>query len=95
MKSKAGIDVEAVEANLRYGDKDCAALLQETLLGVAFCNPMEEFSSAAATNKMPPELMKVFRIAQLTIRYLLHSQEMLTEALQNLKDDNTVTHQVL
>ena len=38
-------------------------------IGVAFCDPMEEFIEIVA--KVPPELLKVFRISQLTIQYLL------------------------
>ena len=81
------MDVEALEANL--GSEECG-VLQETLSGVAFCNPALEFPE-----KMPVEMLKVFRIAQLTIRYLLHSQEMLTEALTQLTTDNQRAHKVI
>ena len=83
----AGIDVDAIEDGLAH--HDCAAL-QDILPGVAFCN----FSEFSEMNKMPPEMLKVFRLAQLTIRYLLQSQDMLTEALQKLNTDNDITHQV-
>ena len=59
-------------------------------VGLAFCDPMEEFIEIVA--KVPPELLKVFRISQLTIRYLLKSQEMLTVSVQNLNNDNEITH---
>ena len=90
----AGIDVETIEDGLAH--HDCAAL-QDILPGVAFCNPLSEFSSSEM-GTMPPapaaEMLKVFRLAQLTIRYLLQSQDMLTEALQKLNTDNDITHQV-
>ena len=85
-KFSAVVDVDALEANL--GSEECG-ILQETLSGVAFCNPALEFPQ-----KMPIEMLKVFRIAQLTIRYLLHSQEMLTEALTQLTADNQRAHKV-
>ena len=59
---------------------------------MAYCDPLEEFREIV--DKVPPELLKVFRIAQLTIRYLLQSQDMLTEAIQKLKNNNELTHQV-
>ena len=62
-------------------------------VGLAFCDPMEEFIEIVA--KVPPELLKVFRISQLTIRYLLKSQEMLTVSVQNLNNDNEITHKEL
>ena len=62
-------------------------------IGLAFCDPMEEFIEIVA--KVPPELLKVFRISQLTIRYLLKSQEMLTVSVQNLNNDNEITHKEL
>jgi hypothetical protein len=74
-----------------FGTKDCA-ILQDTLTGVAFCDPEVEFPEVS--NRMPPEMLKVFRLAQLTIQYLLHSQEMLTEAVQKLNLDNEMTHKV-
>ncbi len=62
-------------------------------VGLAFCDPVEEFIEIVA--KVPPELLKVFRISQLTIRYLLKSQEMLTVSVQNLNNDNEITHKEL
>ena len=79
--------MDAIENGLAH--HDCAAL-QDILPGVAFCN----FSEFSEMSKMPPEMLKVFRLAQLTIRYLLQSQDMLTEALQKLNTDNDITHQV-
>ena len=60
---------------------------------MAFCDPFEEFREIVS--KVPPELLKVFRISQLTIRYLLKSQEMLTVSVQNLNNDNEITHKEL
>ena len=63
---------------------DCAKL-QDTLNGVAFCDPSLEFPEVG---QMPAEMLKVFRIAQLTIQYLLHSQDMLAEGVQKLKAES-------
>ena len=87
----AGIDVDAIEENLQSELEECG-VLQDTLLGLAFCDPLEEFMEIVA--KVPPELLKVFRISQLTIRYLLKSQEMLTVSIQNLNNNNEITHKV-
>lgn len=83
----AGIDIEKLTAN--FGSKQECGILQETLASIAFCDARDEFP-----DKMPPEMLKVFRIAQLTIQYLLHSQEMLTQAVQQLNTDNGMAHRV-
>ena len=88
----AGIDVDAIEKNILQSELEECGVLQDTLLGLAFCDPLEEFMEIVA--KVPPELLKVFRISQLTIRYLLKSQEMLTVSIQNLNNNNEITHKV-
>ena len=85
----AGVDVDALESNLESSEE--CGILQETLSAIAFCNPVEEFPEIAP---MPIELLKVFRMAQLTVRYLLRSQDMLTQALTQLTQDNQRAHGV-
>ncbi len=77
-----------LEGNVSNGG-DCS-VLQDTLLGVAFCDLAQELGLV----KIDPEWSKVFRIAQLTIRYLLHTQEVLTTTLKEMKSDNELAHQV-
>ena len=84
----AGIDVDIIANNLQNGN---CAKLQNTLNGIAFCDPESEFPE---TSQMPPEMLKVFKIAQLTIQYLLHSQDMLTDGIKKLKSDNCATNHV-
>ena len=43
---------------------------------------------------LPPGLSKLFRIAQLIIQYLLHSQKKLTEAISSLQASNDHLKQV-
>ena len=82
--------MDVLEANLE-STEECG-ILQETLSGIAFCNPLVEFPEIAP---MPIEMLKVFRIAQLTVRYLLRSQDMLTQALTQLTQDNQRAHGVI
>lgn len=82
--------MDALESNLE-STEECG-ILQETLSAIAFCNPVEEFPEIAP---MPIELLKVFRMAQLTVRYLLRSQDMLTQALTQLTQDNQRAHGVI
>ena len=44
--------------------------------------------------QLPPEMLKVFRIAQFTIQYLLNSQDMLAEGIQRMKSDNELINRV-
>ena len=50
----------------------------------------EEFPAGVASSSpsIPSGLEKVFRIAQLLVRYLLHSQERLAEALETVQAAN-------
>ena len=72
------------------------------LPGIAFCcleeefndqklvciNGMEDNSEFPRGDKMPPGFAKLFRLAQLIIQYLLHSQKKLTEAIKILQNNN-------
>ena len=80
--------MDIIANNLQNGN---CAKLQNTLNGIAFCDPESEFPE---TSQMPPEMLKVFKIAQLTIQYLLHSQDMLTDGIKKLKNDNYATNHV-
>ncbi len=84
----AGIDIASVEVNLPNA-KECACL-QDTLKPITFCDPFVEFQDA------DKGFIKVFQIAQLTVRYLLHSQTMLTEVSDikyvGIIDKNTILH---
>ena len=44
--------------------------------------------------QLPPEMLKVFRIAQFTIQYLLNSQDMLAEGIQKMKSNNELMNRV-
>ena len=50
--------------------------------------------SYPAPPPLPPGLSKLFRIAQLIIQYLLHSQKKLTEAISSLQASNDHLKQV-
>ena len=84
-------------------------VLQDVLPGIAFCCLDDEFSEHKLANNgpegnsclqnedsLPPGFAKLFRLAQLIIQYLLHSQKKLTEAIKILQNNNSghrkVTH---
>ena len=78
-------------------------VLQDVLPGIAFCNLEAEFSKqhdvGTGSRKsypapLPPGLSKLFKIAQLIIQYLLHSQRKLTEAITSLQTTNDHLKQV-
>ena len=78
-------------------------VLQDVLPGIAFCNLEAEFSKqhdvGTGSRKsypapLPPGLSKLFKIAQLIIQYLLHSQKKLTEAITSLQTTNDHLKQV-
>ncbi len=83
----AGIDVDKVEHGLP--DAKACSVLQDTLKTITFCDPESEFP------EVENEFVRVFKIAQLTIRYLLHSQTKLTEAIENLQSQNDALNQDL
>ena len=79
--------------------------LQDVLPGIAFCNLEAEFSKQhevvgpTGSRKsypapLPPGLSKLFKIAQLIIQYLLHSQKKLTDAIASLQATNDHLKQV-
>ncbi|KAM4795973.1 cilium assembly protein DZIP1 [Rhinophrynus dorsalis] len=73
------IDVDRVANELDF------VTLQENIMSITFCN-MENERCPHCKNSLDPILIKLFRLAQFTIEYLLHSQEYLTSNLQNLEE---------
>ena len=78
-------------------------VLQNVLPGIAFCCLDDEFNeqklvpnNGAESNSviqkgdsLPHGFAKLFRLAQLIIQYLLHSQKKLTEAIKILQNNNS------
>ena len=58
-------------------------------MGVAFCDPHLEFGDSSAKG-----FLKVFRLAQLIIQYLMHSQDALAQAVEKLQEENGKLNQV-
>ncbi|KAM8977480.1 LOW QUALITY PROTEIN: cilium assembly protein DZIP1 [Pelodytes ibericus] len=75
------IDVDKVVNELNF------ETLQDNLINITFCN-LENETCPGCHKSMDPLFLKLFRLAQLTIEYLLHSQEYLTSNIQAL--DKTV-----
>ncbi|XP_048454357.1 cilium assembly protein DZIP1 [Rhincodon typus] len=71
----SAIDVDRVAHELDF------VTLQENIMNITFCN-MDTEKCPYCQNPLDPTLLKLFRLAQLTIEYLLHSQEYLTANLQ-------------
>ncbi|XP_068124027.1 cilium assembly protein DZIP1 isoform X3 [Hyperolius riggenbachi] len=59
--------------------------LQDNILGITFCN-IENEKCQHCHSSLDPVLIKLLRLAQFTIEYLLHSQEFLTSNLQALEE---------
>jgi hypothetical protein len=68
------VDVDLVASELDF------QTLQEHITGVTFCN-VEGERCVRCQSPVDPALLKLFRLAQLTVEYLLHSQEYLTLSL--------------
>ena len=78
-------------------------MLQDVLPGIAFCNLNDEFNEQnwMPTSKvgsdvtlqdiqhLPPGFAKLFKLTQLIIQYLLHSQKKLTDAIKILQNNNS------
>ena len=78
------------------------SMLQDVLPGIAFCCLDDEFndqivsdsdnivnkSDIQSGNMLPRGFSKLFRLSQLIIQYLLHSQKKLTEAIKILQNNN-------
>ncbi|XP_039693722.1 cilium assembly protein DZIP1 isoform X1 [Pteropus medius] len=59
--------------------------LQENIVNITFCK-LEDEKCPHCQSGVDPVLLKLIRLAQLTIEYLLHSQEFLTSQLHNLEE---------
>ncbi|KAM9396257.1 cilium assembly protein DZIP1-like isoform 5-T10 [Salvelinus alpinus] len=70
----SAVDVDLVASELDF------QTLQEHITGVTFCN-VEGERCVRCQSPVDPALLKLFRLAQLTVEYLLHSQEYLTLSL--------------
>ena len=75
--------VSAVDVDLVASELDFLTL-QEHVQGVTFCS-VEGERCPRCQSPVDPALLKLFRLAQLTVEYLLHSQEVLTLSLQDRK----------
>lgn len=73
------IDVDRVSGELDF------QMLQEHIAGVAFCS-LEGERCLNCQSHVDPALLKLFRLAQLTIQYLLHSQDCLALSLQTAQE---------
>uniref|UniRef100_K7FHR2 DAZ interacting zinc finger protein 1 like n=1 Tax=Pelodiscus sinensis TaxID=13735 RepID=K7FHR2_PELSI len=70
----SAIDVERVARELDV------TTLQENIVGVTFCN-LDSEKCPHCQQPIDPVLLKVLKMAQLTIEYLLHSQEYLSASV--------------
>ncbi|XP_045395093.1 zinc finger protein DZIP1L isoform X3 [Lemur catta] len=74
----SALDVDRVARELDV------ATLQENITGVTFCNLDREVCSHCG-QPVDPALLKVLRLAQLTIEYLLHCQDCLSASVAQLE----------
>ncbi|KAK1170042.1 zinc finger protein DZIP1-like [Acipenser oxyrinchus oxyrinchus] len=66
--------------------------LQENIMAITFCN-MDNERCPYCQNPVDPVLLKLFRLAQLNVEYLLHSQEYLTCNLHTMEERITALGQ--
>ncbi|RXM37117.1 Zinc finger protein DZIP1 [Acipenser ruthenus] len=66
--------------------------LQENIMAITFCN-MDNERCPYCQNPVDPVLLKLFRLAQLNVEYLLHSQECLTCSLHTAEERITALGQ--
>lgn len=59
--------------------------LQENIMNITFCK-LEDEKCPHCQSGVDPVLLKLIRLAQLTIEYLMHSQEFLTSQLHSLEE---------
>lgn len=72
----ASVDVDQVARTLDFN------ALQENIMNLTFCNIEAELD----VRMVDPNFIKLFKLAQLTIEYLLHSQEYLTGVVSNMEE---------
>ncbi|XP_056411574.1 cilium assembly protein DZIP1 [Hyla sarda] len=73
------IDVDRLAKELDF------VTLQENIMGITFCN-IEIEKCPHCHCSLDPMLLKLFRLSQYTIEYLLHTQEYLTTNLKTLEE---------
>ncbi|XP_040281243.1 zinc finger protein DZIP1 [Bufo bufo] len=78
------IDVDRLANELDF------VTLQENIMGITFCN-VENEKCPHCHSSLDPVLLKLFRLSQYTIEYLLHTQEYLTTNLQTLEGKVSAT----
>ncbi|XP_058885808.1 cilium assembly protein DZIP1-like isoform X2 [Acipenser ruthenus] len=66
--------------------------LQENIMAITFCN-MDNERCPYCQNPVDPVLLKLFRLAQFNVEYLLHSQECLTCSLHTAEERITALGQ--
>ncbi|XP_037089731.1 zinc finger protein DZIP1L-like [Pollicipes pollicipes] len=74
-KKLAALDVDQITKTVDY------KALQDSIRQVTYCDATKEFDAATAD----PNLVKVFRLSQLIIEYLLQSQDFLANNLANVE----------
>ena len=101
----ASIDIDKI---VNGGITD-SKVLQNVLPGIAFCNLDDEFNEQnwmsgnemdgsllpQQVQQLPPGFAKLFRLTQLIIQYLLHSQKKLTDAIKILQNNNSGLQKVV
>ena len=101
----ASIDIDEI---VNGGITD-SKVLQNVLPGIAFCNLDDEFNEQnwmsgndmdssllpQEVQQLPPGFAKLFRLTQLIIQYLLHSQKKLTDAIKILQNNNSGLQKVI
>nr|XP_006823292.1 PREDICTED: zinc finger protein Dzip1-like [Saccoglossus kowalevskii] len=75
-RKMAAVDVDRVSRDLDF------TVLQDNIMNLTFCNIEQELD----TRMIDPNFLKLFKLAQLTIEYLLHSQEYLANTISVLED---------
>ncbi|XP_052217759.1 cilium assembly protein DZIP1L-like isoform X1 [Dreissena polymorpha] len=79
----ASIDIENVARTLDFN------ALQDNIMNITFCNIEAELD----VRMVDPNFIKIFKLAQLSIEYLLHSQEFLTAKMSTFEGNIKKTHE--
>ncbi|KAL8624507.1 hypothetical protein ACOMHN_053050 [Nucella lapillus] len=82
-RKMASIDVEQISRTLDFN------ALQENIMNITFCNIETELD----VRSVDPNFLKLFKLAQLTIEYLLYSQEYLAGLCTTLEEKGKKTEE--
>uniref|UniRef100_A0A2K6EZG8 Cilium assembly protein DZIP1 n=1 Tax=Propithecus coquereli TaxID=379532 RepID=A0A2K6EZG8_PROCO len=82
--------LSAIDVDKVAGAMDVLTL-QENIMNITFCK-LEDEKCPHCQSGVDPVLLKLIRLAQLTIEYLLHSQEFLTSQLRTLEERLRLSH---